>query len=83
MRFGGLVPPDTGSSPRGRGKLCPTLDAHATVRLIPAGAGKTSKANMMLPKGRAHPRGGGENRRRAGRARRIVWLIPAGAGKTA
>ena len=50
-----------GSSPRGRGK--PDLDQSQTLvlRLIPAWAGKTSRAVCVSENRAAHPRVGGEN----------------------
>ena len=50
-----------GSSPRGRGKPFDLRYPPATPRLIPAGAGKTERAQKLRLTHWAHPRGGGEN----------------------
>ena len=58
-----FFPPRTprGSSPRGRGKLAGHQACHASGRLIPARAGKTSWSRSAGPGASAHPRAGGEN----------------------
>ena len=48
--------PDTGSSPRGRGKPTATLDDWRVGGLIPARAGKTHDVVHLRMPGRAHPR---------------------------
>ena len=50
-----------GSSPQVRGKLLSSVLMSWTMRLIPAGAGKTSTANAAVPGDTAHPRRCGEN----------------------
>ena len=52
----------SGSSPRGRGKLCKVGVCHVEPRLIPARAGKTSLPGPSVARSEAHPRAGGENR---------------------
>ena len=56
-----------GSSPRGRGKLMRRTMRVCAGRLIPARAGKTSRSESSPPTKAAHPRAGGENRRRTRR----------------
>ena len=56
-----LRPSQAGSSPRGRGKRQVTDLCAPDSRLIPAWAGKTSRATTRPPASRAHPRVGGEN----------------------
>ena len=51
----------TGSSPRGRGKRDDIDNLRPAHRLIPAWAGKTTRCVYSTPKGKAHPRVGGEN----------------------
>ena len=50
-----------GSSPLTRGKLSYRARRHATCRLIPAHAGKTTAHISARPASRAHPRSRGEN----------------------
>ena len=50
--------------------------------LIPARAGKTASAALIVPEGTAHPRAGGENLDADLEAVSPQWLIPARAGKT-
>ena len=50
-----------GSSPRGRGKPGGPLGGAGGRRLIPARAGKTSRARVWCWGSRDHPRAGGEN----------------------
>ena len=50
-----------GSSPRGRGKPHGVLAHGPRTRLIPAWAGKTWRAGLLLSTWPAHPRVGGEN----------------------
>ena len=52
-----------GSSPRGRGKLCRTLERVSDGGLIPARAGKTISCSFSFAFASAHPRAGGENPR--------------------
>ena len=54
-------PPQSGSSPRGRGKRLLTLHPAALARLIPARAGKTMVCSFVVGAAGAHPRAGGEN----------------------
>ena len=72
---------DDGSSPRGRGKLAVLAETLHPVGLIPAGAGKTGDLCGELLEGWAHPRGGGENRRRRTRTGRPWGSSPRGRGK--
>ena len=51
----------SGSSPRGRGKPRRAVLDRDDAGLIPAWAGKTHSAEPRQPRGRAHPRVGGEN----------------------
>ena len=57
----GLVDPDAGSSPRGRGKLCRALKRAPDGGLIPARAGKTTLVWEYFATEWAHPHAGGEN----------------------
>ncbi len=52
-----------GSSPLVRGKLQEQFFSLGSVRLIPAGAGKTRRSHERVCVGRAHPRWCGENAR--------------------
>ena len=52
-----------GSSPLTRGKLDAVQRGYSTHGLIPAHAGKTSRAHRSCPREPAHPRSRGENRR--------------------
>ena len=62
--IGTLIPGvQSGSSPRGRGKLDATGPALTGTGLIPAWAGKTPLPSAGLTGPWAHPRVGGENRR--------------------
>ena len=56
-----LRAPDSGSSPRGRGKRDRGAQRDVDERLIPAWAGKTGLLLCALFAHRAHPRVGGEN----------------------
>ena len=56
-----VSPGSAGSSPRGRGKPWSQPKTPASLRLIPARAGKTSAYYASLPLLKAHPRAGGEN----------------------
>ena len=60
-------PTRTGSSPLTRGKRCSTRRTSPRVGLIPAHAGKTSRALSALGSLGAHPRSRGENLTPAGR----------------
>ena len=70
-----------GSSPRGRGKLPPSICPHHESGLIPAWAGKTSNFLLGLHQDPAHPRVGGENVRARERAIAIRGSSPRGRGK--
>ena len=70
-----------GSSPRGRGKLDAVPQEARPGRLIPARAGKTVQGSLHCVQGRAHPRAGGENRRRRGEGLEVVGSSPRGRGK--
>ena len=63
-----------GSSPRVRGKRREGPDLAAAVRLIPARAGKTARAQNLLATRRAHPRACGENG-----AKVRIWPPPFGS----
>ena len=52
---------EDGSSPRVRGKQVCTCHCGATLRLIPACAGKTGLSSLIDAQTRAHPRVCGEN----------------------
>ena len=54
---------DSGSSPRGRGKLNLETVTDESVGLIPARAGKTQHLSTQVACAWAHPRAGGENER--------------------
>ena len=70
-----------GSSPRGRGKRRRLNGRPANRGLIPAWAGKTPRAESLVPDTRAHPRVGGENRAFTN-ACSVVWgSSPRGRGK--
>ena len=56
---------NTGSSPRGRGKLSIGVSFRVVLGLIPAWAGKTTGCHPRLLLRWAHPRVGGEN---------VFWL---------
>ena len=73
---------DSGSSPRGRGKLAHDRHVCRPPGLIPAWAGKTLLAAVNGSSLTAHPRVGGENTFGARIAATAAWLIPAWAGKT-
>ena len=72
---------DQGSSPRGRGKLGRQLTEPAATGLIPAGAGKTQRPEQRTGGHPAHPRGGGENVRKAISRASEVGSSPRGRGK--
>ena len=61
LRFGGLFPPDDGSSPLARGKHGGHEVRRQRRRLIPARAGKTPTARSPCCSPSAHPRSRGEN----------------------
>ena len=67
-----------GSSPRVRGTPLSGVFLTRQLRLIPAGAGNTTKPTARVDMSWAHPRGCGELVAALGTAR----LIPAGAGNT-
>ena len=70
-----------GSSPRGRGKPHTILLQLIHKRLIPAWAGKTVPSSHTGSGTPAHPRVGGENRRRLRFARAPGGSSPRGRGK--
>ena len=77
----GLVDPDAGSSPRGRGKQWAAGALPGKLGLIPARAGKTVGGRSAAGEARAHPRAGGENGA-FGRARSCTTgSSPRGRGK--
>ena len=78
--MGGWVPAP-GSSPRGRGKLGAAGRCVHARRLIPARAGKTSGPWLRVERSWAHPRAGGENRRRSPCVFRRRGSSPRGRGK--
>ena len=71
-----------GSSPLTRGKLVEGARLFDVVGLIPAHAGKTSRATRHAVSLSAHPRSRGENAYVTGADNLCSWLIPAHAGKT-
>ena len=78
---GGATVSSEGSSPRGRGKPGARIEGRAAVRLIPAWAGKTNSTPRPTPTLGAHPRVGGENRRRCSGEERREGSSPRGRGK--
>ena len=70
-----------GSSPRGRGKLHGLREPLASPGLIPAWAGKTAYSATLRPRGKAHPRVGGENSRGELRRKFQPGSSPRGRGK--
>ena len=82
LRFGGLFPPDDGSSPLTRGKLIRHGGLALGYRLIPAHAGKTRVVQVSAALLEAHPRSRGENAGQAPPQPHAPGLIPAHAGKT-
>ena len=72
---------NTGSSPRGRGKLVLVPRASREVRLIPAWAGKTPASTQHYNLTRAHPRVGGENTRIIVKQLASEGSSPRGRGK--
>ena len=74
---------ETGSSPRGRGKLRCARGWLSLHRLIPAWAGKTIIPIRLDEEYQAHPRVGGENARARRRARVDHGSSPRGRGKQA
>ena len=75
------VTPETGSSPRGRGK--PERGRHNAAQegLIPAWAGKTGFTDVAREAATAHPRVGGENGMYWECARAAAGSSPRGRGK--
>ena len=70
-----------GSSPRGRGKLCPRAGGQDVRGLIPARAGKTSDTQGPPAPPSAHPRAGGENPHHLGTRVKKEGSSPRGRGK--
>ena len=70
-----------GSSPRGRGKLAPSVLRPAAFGLIPAWAGKTGSADGRDRPRSAHPRVGGENRSSSTSSPGRLGSSPRGRGK--
>ena len=70
-----------GSSPRGRGKPRAHPLGGKWQGLIPAWAGKTAGGEDCLPRARAHPRVGGENRHLVVHGRAGGGSSPRGRGK--
>ena len=81
LSFGGLVPPDAGSSPRGRGKPFGMSRRSTSGGLIPARAGKTSTLISIAVRIWAHPRAGGENFKGMGQSIAQEGSSPRGRGK--
>ena len=77
----GLVDPDAGSSPRGRGKLCRALKRAPDGGLIPARAGKTTLVWEYFATEWAHPRAGGENHSFVRKGDASAGSSPRGRGK--
>ena len=74
-------PASSGSSPRGRGKLVSKLRCAFNNGLIPARAGKTSSISPTSWPTWAHPRAGGENRKRRRFSHPWPGSSPRGRGK--
>ena len=72
---------ETGSSPRGRGKLGVCAIGARVCGLIPARAGKTDCGVQFPGRAAAHPRAGGENRGLSRKRRRLHGSSPRGRGK--
>ena len=72
---------NTGSSPRGRGKLSIGVSFRVVLGLIPAWAGKTGTRAPRLPRGPAHPRVGGENQSARSGTPTKSGSSPRGRGK--
>ena len=72
---------NTGSSPRGRGKLSIGVSFRVVLGLIPAWAGKTGTRAPRLPRGPAHPRVGGENYSYTTLVACVTGSSPRGRGK--
>ena len=75
------VLPSSGSSPRGRGKPSSLTAPPPQERLIPARAGKTASAALIVPEGTAHPRAGGENHLAPDGQVSALGSSPRGRGK--
>ena len=65
---GAFLPGREGSSPRARGKLATVAAQKISLRIIPAGAGKTVNHELTQEEIEDHPRGRGENA-----ARTPIW----------
>ena len=78
---GRRVSTNTGSSPRGRGKLSIGVSFRVVLGLIPAWAGKTGTRAPRLPRGPAHPRVGGENYSYTTLVACVTGSSPRGRGK--
>ena len=72
-----------GSSPRGRGKRLRTTQENHLFRLIPAWAGKTLRAYLVVGGRAAHPRVGGENWTNSTTLEYRSGSSPRGRGKLA
>ena len=70
-----------GSSPRGRGKRGRRQGLDHGIGLIPARAGKTALPHSWQMRRPAHPRAGGENRKRADTEQWRCGSSPRGRGK--
>ena len=77
----GLVDPEAGSSPRGRGKRTVSVWLPYGPRLIPAWAGKTPPPAPRGASAWAHPRVGGENCLDCRVGSLVVGSSPRGRGK--
>ena len=77
-----LVPPDAGSSPRGRGTPVAAQFAGTNVRFIPARAGNTRASWGSWCPDPVHPRAGGEHVGKADEHVARFRFIPARAGNT-
>ena len=78
-----LVPmtPNKGSPPRGRGKETVSMDPDMTIRITPAWAGKSSRAEVSGRGQEDHPRVGGEKFSRRVCSRTASGSPPRGRGK--
>ena len=83
LRFEGCDLRAQGSSPLTRGKRLPRPQTPAAHGLIPAHAGKTSRAACLPPSSRAHPRSRGENALEGLDASEVEGSSPLTRGKHA
>ena len=77
------APKPRGSPPQVRGKRSMDHATHQSIRITPAGAGKTAMQSFLQRPCRDHPRRCGENFCLRSWRRCYKRITPAGAGKTA